>query len=135
MDDVVCSVLWEFNRIAVVGLSDNPWRDSNYVATYLLEQGYLILPVNPHVSRVLGLKAYADLLSTPGPVEVVEVFRRADAIAGVVDQAIEVGAKAIWIEGGFIDAALAARTREAGLRVVMDRCMAVEHEKHLGIRK
>ena len=135
LDDVACSILWDFNRIAVVGLSDNPWRDSNYVATYLLDQGYVVLPVNPNVSQVFGLRSYADLYSTPGPVEVVEVFRRADSIAGIVDQAIGVGAKAVWIEGGYVDPVLAAHTCHAGIRVVMNRCMAIEHEKHMGIRR
>ncbi len=131
LDDTICVILREFNRIAVVGLSGKTWRDSNRVAAYLLRAGYTILPVNPGVDEVLGLKSYPDLYSVPRPVEVVDIFRRKEWIPALVDAAIEIGARAVWMQSGLEDEASAERARRAGLLVVMDRCMAVEHSLHL----
>jgi len=117
----------DMRRIAVVGLSSDPYRDSFNVARYMKSQGYDILPVNPNEREVLGLRAYPDLASLPEPPEVVNVFRRPEFVAQVVEEAIEVGAKAIWLQFGVIDMEAAHRAREAGLIVVMDRCIKVEH--------
>ncbi len=132
LDDVVCSILREFRRIAVVGLSDDPWRDSNYVAAYMMRHGYAITPVNPNVPLVFGRVACPNLRSAPGPIEVVEIFRRREYVSKSVEEAIQVGARAVWIEGGFADESVAEHARRAGLRVVMQRCMMIEHDNHLG---
>jgi predicted CoA-binding protein len=115
------------HRIAVVGLSSDTDRDSYRVARYLLRVGYEVIPVNPRETEVLGLRAYPDLKSLPEPPEVVDVFRRSEFVAQVVEEAIEVGAKAIWLQLGVIDYEAARRARQAGLLVVMDRCIKVEH--------
>lgn len=106
--------------IAVVGLSPRPERPSHYVARYLQEQGYRIIPVNPHLEEALGERAYPDLRSVPVPVDMVDIFRRPEHVAGVVQQAIEVGAKYIWMQDGVVDERAAALARDAGLSVVMD---------------
>jgi predicted CoA-binding protein len=114
-------------RVAVVGLSSNPSRASYDVARYMQRQGYDIIPVNPTETEVLGERVYASLSDLPEPPEVVDVFRRSEFVAEVVDEAIKVGAKAIWLQLGVIDEAAARKAREAGLIVVMDRCIKVEH--------
>jgi len=131
-DDVICSILRAYNHIAVVGLSEDPWQDSNYAAAYFMQQGYIVKPINPHVPEVLGLSAYPDLLATPGPVETVQIFRQNDFVSEIVEQAVAIGAKAVWIEDGLDDGASVARACNAGLRVVTHRCMMVEHDLHLG---
>ncbi len=113
--------------IAVVGLSPKPERDSHEVAKYLQDQGYRIVPVNPRADTILGEKSYPDLASIPGKVDVVDIFRRSDDVPPVVDQAIDIGAKAVWMQLGIVNEDAAAKAREAGLGVVMDRCMLVEH--------
>ncbi len=113
--------------IAIVGLSDKPDRDSFGVAAYLQRAGYRIVPVNPAVKEVLGEKSYAHLRDIPFAVDVVDIFRRPDAVPEIVDSAIEIGAKAVWMQLGVVHEAAAAKARAAGLRVVMDRCIAVEH--------
>src|SRR5712691_4956281 len=120
-------ILRELRRIAVVGLSDNPARPSFRVASYLRDQGYTILPVNPNLRDWQGLTAYAELRAVPPPVEVVDIFRRAEAAGEVVDEAIRIGAKAVWMQEGVVDEDAARRARQAGLLVVMDRCMLKEH--------
>ncbi len=132
LDDTICMILREYRRVAMVGLSGKPWRDSNRVAVYLQQQGYTILPVNPEISEVFGMKPYPDLLAAPRPVEVVDIFRRKEFIPAIVDMAIAVGAKAVWMQRGLEDEVSAKRARDAGLLVVMDRCMAVEHSLHAG---
>ena len=132
LDDTICMILRECRRIAVIGLSEKPWRDSNHVAGYLLRKGYTILPVNPEISEVFGIKSYPDLLAAPRPVEVVDIFRRKEFIPEIVDMAIEIGAKAVWMQLGLEDEASAERARKAGLSVVMNRCMAVERSLHSG---
>ncbi len=131
-DDVICSILRAYDHIAVVGLSDDPWHDSNYAAAYFMQQGYIVQPINPHVPEVFGLSSYPDLLASPGPIETVQIFRRNDFVPEIVEQAMAVGAKAVWIEEGLDDGATVARARNAGLRVVTHRCMMVEHDLHLG---
>jgi hypothetical protein len=114
-------------RVAVVGLSSDPQRDSYRVSRYMQSQGYDITPVNPNETEVLGVQAHASLRDLPEPPEVVNVFRRPEFVSEVVDEAIAVGAKAIWLQLGVIDYEAAQRAREAGLLVVMDRCIMVEH--------
>ncbi len=106
--------------IAVVGLSDNPARDSYRVSKYMQSQGYRIIPVNPMIEEVLGEKSYPDLKSIPEPIDMVDIFRRSELVGPVVDEAIEVGAKYIWMQDGVVDEAAAARARAAGIPVVMN---------------
>ena len=113
--------------IAVVGLSPKPERDSHEVAKYLQDQGYRIVPVNPRADNILGEKSYPDLASIPEKVDVVDIFRRSVDVPPVVDQAIDIGAKAVWMQLGIVNEDAADKAREAGLGVVMDRCMLVEH--------
>jgi len=115
--------------IAVVGLSPKPERPSYRVASYLKEQGYRIIPVNPQVKEVLGEPSYPELASIPEPVDVVDIFRRSEEVPEVVEEAIEIRAKAVWMQEGVINDEAAARAREAGLLVVMDKCMRKEHQK------
>jgi predicted CoA-binding protein len=119
-------------RIAVVGLSSDPGRPSYGVASYLKRAGYEIIPVNPSEKEVLGEKAYASLADLPEPPEVVDIFRRPEFVGEVVEDAIRVGAKAVWIQSGIINPEAARRAREAGLHVVMDRCIMVEHRMGSG---
>ena len=119
-------ILRAYKVFAVVGLSDRPDRPSHSVAAFLQQRGYRIIPVNPNLSKVLGEKCYPDLVSIPEPVEVVDIFRRSELAGPVVDQAIAIKAKAVWMQLGVINDAAAARAKAAGLEVVMDRCPAIE---------
>jgi predicted CoA-binding protein len=121
-------ILRSARTIAVVGLSTDPRRPSYGVARYLQRAGYRIIPVNPNVSEVLGERAYATLSELPEPVDVVEVFRRSEFAGAVVDEAIAIGAGAVWLQDGVVDEAAAERARAAGLDVVMDDCMMRRHE-------
>ncbi|MGA7731209.1 MAG: CoA-binding protein [Chloroflexia bacterium] len=116
-------------RIAVVGLSSNPSRASHDVSSYMQSRGYKIIPVNPAESEVLGERAYASLTDLPEPPEVVDIFRRSEYVGDIVDEAIKVRAKAIWMQLGVIDMEAAGRAREAGLLVVVNRCIKVEHAR------
>lgn len=118
-------------RIAVVGISDKPHRDSHRVARYLQAAGYEILPVNPLLTEVLGQKVFASLDEIAAPVDIVNVFRRSEEVPAVVEQAIAIGAKAIWLQLGVVHAEAAEKAREAGLEVVMDRCIMVDHAQLL----
>lgn len=113
--------------IAVVGLSDNPARDSQRVAAYLQAAGYEVVPVNPRVASVLGCRCWPDLAAIPSPVDLVQVFRRSDYASEVVDAAIEAGIPAVWLQDGVVDEQAAARAAGAGMDVVMDRCMMRDH--------
>jgi predicted CoA-binding protein len=126
---VEADILKSSRVVAVVGLSSNPERPSCRVASYLKRHGYRIIPVNPRESTVLGEAAYPDLSSVPGPVDVVDIFRRPEDVPAIVEQAIKIGAKAVWMQEGVVNEAAAARAREAGLLVVMDKCMRKEHIK------
>ena len=106
--------------IAVVGLSPNPQRDSHRVAKYMQGQGYRIIPVNPVIEEVLGEKSYPDLKSVPEPIDMVDIFRRSEYVAPLVDEAIEVGAKYIWMQDGVEDESAARKAQDAGLLVVMN---------------
>ncbi len=118
--DAVEEQLTKSKVIAVVGLSPRPERDSYGVAEYLQEQGYKIIPVNPTVDEILGEKSYPDLKSIPEPVDMVDVFRRSDTVPPVVDEAIEIGAKYIWMQDGVVHEESARKAEEAGVQVIMN---------------
>ncbi|HEX9097803.1 MAG TPA: CoA-binding protein [Candidatus Dormibacteraeota bacterium] len=126
--DPADKILRSARTVAVVGLSANPRRPSHGVARYLQRAGYRIIPVNPNVTEVLGERAYATLSELPGPVDVVEVFRRSEFAGAIVDEAIAIGARAVWLQDGVVDEAAAERARAAGLDVVMDDCMMRRHQ-------
>jgi len=115
--------------IAIVGLSPKPERPSYTVASYLKEHGYKIVPVNPQVKEVLGEPGYPELVSIPEPVDVVDIFRRSEDVPTIVEAAINIEAKAVWMQEGVINEEAAARAREAGLSVVMNKCMRKEHQE------
>ena len=119
--------------IAVVGLSDDPGRPSNAVARYMQTQGYRIVPVNPNHQAVLGESCYPSLLDIPPstPIDLVNVFRRPDAVPLVVEQTMQIGVRAIWMQEGVVDATAARKAESAGLTVVMDRCLLKEHSKYI----
>lgn len=118
--------------IAVVGLSSKPDRPSHQVAEYLRERGYRVFAVNPNEREVFGEPAFARLSDVPTPIDVVDVFRRSAYVPPVVDEAIAVGARALWLQIGVVDEDAAGRARSAGLDVVMDRCLKVEHARYRG---
>lgn len=125
--DDVRALLTETTTWAVVGCSPDPSRDSHRVAALLKREGFAVIPINPHAgSEVLGERCYASLRDVPEPVDVVDIFRRADQAGAHVDEAIAIGATGVWMQLGVIDEAAAERARAAGLRVVMDRCPAIE---------
>ncbi len=128
--DDALAILKDARTVAVVGLSPDPSRPSHVVASYLKRQGYRIIPVNPTVSEVLGERSYPDLRSVPEPVDVVDVFRRPEHVPAIVEEAIAIGAKAVWLQEGVVHEEAAQRARQAGLRVVMDRCMLKEHQRY-----
>jgi predicted CoA-binding protein len=125
-------ILETYKNIAVVGLSSQTWRPSYSVSRYMQTVGYRIIPVNPNETEVLGEKAYASLDDVPGPIEIVDIFRRPEFIPDVVEAAIRRKARVIWMQLGIVNEAAAARARAAGLEVVMDRCILVEHRAQLG---
>lgn len=124
-------LLQSARTIAVVGLSSNPMRPSNGVAEYMQRSGYRIIPVNPNETTVLGEKSYPRLEDVPEPIDIVDVFRRPQFVPDIVESAIKVGAKALWLQEGVIHDAAAARAQSAGLHVVMDKCILKEHRKLL----
>ena len=125
-------ILETCKTVAVVGLSPRPERDSNGVAAYLQEMGYRIIPVNPSATEILGEKCYPDLRSIPDPVDVVDIFRRAEEVPAIVDDAIKIGAKAVWMQKGVVSEEGASAARAAGLMVVMDECMECEVRGRVG---
>jgi len=127
--DTVQEIIETCKTVAVVGLSPQPNRDSYAVAQYLQSQGYRIIPVNPRVEEVLGEKSYPDLKSIPEPVDVVDVFRRPEEVLPLVEQAVEIGVRAVWMQKGVVNQEAAALARAAGLMVVMDRCLKCEVRK------
>jgi predicted CoA-binding protein len=128
VDTTVAHVLTSYRTWAVVGCSPSPQRDSHAIAALLQREGYRVIPVNPAVDEVLGERAYPALADVPAAeaIEVVDIFRRSAEAGRHVDEAIAIGAKAVWLQLGVIDEAAAARARAAGLQVVMDRCPAIE---------
>ncbi|MDA8125303.1 MAG: CoA-binding protein [Deltaproteobacteria bacterium] len=128
----VQKLLREVRTIAVVGLSDRPDRDSHRVASYLQGQGYRIVPVNPSQTEILGEICYPDLASIPHPVDIVNIFRAVPVIPGIVEEALRIGAKAVWMQLGLCHNASAQKARAAGLCVVQSRCLMVEHRRLIG---
>lgn len=127
--ETIKEIFAECKVIAVVGLSSSPMRPSNGVAAFMKKKGYRVIPVNPNESEVLGEKAVAHLSSIEEKVDLVNIFRRSDEVGKVVDEAIEIGTKAVWLQEGVIDDAAAKRARSAGLLVVMDRCWLKEYAR------
>ena len=128
-DNEIKSILEASHTIAIVGLSDKPDRDSYRVAEYLQTAGYRIIPVNPTVASVLGERSYGVVTEIPEPVDVVDIFRKSEAVGPAVEEAIVAGAKVVWMQLGVVNEAAAEAARAAGLQVVMDRCMKVEHRR------
>ena len=131
---MILSVLNRYKRVAMVGLSANPNRPSYFAATYLRDYGYEIFPVNPGQAgkEILGRLCYPDLASVPQPLEVVDIFRNPEDVPPVVEEAIRLGAKVIWMQLGVIHLEAAEKAKRAGLEVVMDRCMKIEHARFHG---
>ncbi|HEY6333206.1 MAG TPA: CoA-binding protein [Blastocatellia bacterium] len=126
-NEAIDSILDTCKVIAVVGLSSNPSRVSHAVSSYMRSNGYTIVPVNPNETSVLGEKAYSSLAEIPQNVDLVNVFRRSEEAGAHVDEAIGIKARAVWLQEGVIDHPAAKRARDAGLMVVMDRCILKEH--------
>ena len=125
--ETISRILEECRTIAVVGLSSDPSRPSNGVSNYMRRNGYRVIPVNPNETEVFGEKSYPDLTAVPEKIDLVDVFRRSDEAGKAVDEAIAVGAKAVWLQEGVIDRNAAQRALDAGLLVVMDKCWLKEH--------
>ena len=123
-------ILERYKRIAVVGLSNNTWRASYGVSRFMQTVGYHITPVNPNETEVLGQKAYSQLEEVPGPLEIVNIFRRSEFVPEIVDAAIRLGAKVVWMQEGVIHEEAAQRARAAGIEVIMDRCILKEQMKN-----
>ena len=126
------TILEQVKVLAVVGLSRRESRPGYYVPAYMYKAGYRIIPVNPYLKEAFGESAYPDLLSIPEPVEMVVIFRRSEDVPPVVDQAIEIGAKVVWRQRGIANEEAAAKARAAGLQVVMNSCVLVDHRRLLG---
>ena len=122
-------LLKKTRTIAVVGISSNPMRPSNGVSEYMKRAGYRIIPVNPNETEVLGVKSYARLEDVPEPIDMVNVFRRPEHVPELVESAIRIGAKSLWLQEGVIHNKAAQRARDAGLEVVMDKCLLKEHRR------
>jgi uncharacterized protein len=127
IDPKLGRILSTSKTIAVVGLSDRLDRPAYTVPAYLQQQGYRIIPVNPKLTEALGEKAYASLRDIPEPVDVVEIFRRPEDVPPIVQDAIAIGAKVVWMQSGIVNPAAAAQAEAAGLQVVMDTCMRATH--------
>ncbi|HQR06605.1 MAG TPA: CoA-binding protein [Gemmatales bacterium] len=128
-DSEMKQLLHNTRTIAVVGLSNKPDRPSHHVAAYLQSVGYRVIPVNPSVVSILGERCYPTLRDIPEPVDMVDVFRRSDAVSPIAQEAIAIGAKSLWLQEGVIHEQAAEEARAAGLQVVMDQCILKEHER------
>jgi predicted CoA-binding protein len=128
-------ILKSARTVAIVGASPDVERPSYRVFNYLREQGYRVIPVNPKFTAIMNETSYPDLGAIPEKVDVVDIFRRAEDVPPIVDQAISIGAGVVWMQQGVINEAAASRAREAGLQVVMDKCMRKEHLKMRGIQE
>ena len=131
-DKVMKEILLSAKTIASVGLSSNQEKESYWIVSYLKEQGYRIIPVNPTATEILGEKVYPDLESIPDQVDVVQVFRKPEDVPPVVDSAIKIGAKVVWMQEGIRHEGAAQKARDAGLQVVMDACMRATHRRLIG---
>src|SRR5450759_1172165 len=121
----------KYKTIAVVGISDDPTRPSNFVASFLEAHGYTIIPVNPKLTEWERKKCYPDLLSIPVKVDIVDIFRRSEAVPPIVDELIEIKAKVVWMQGVIVNEEAAAKVRRAGIEVVMDKCMKKEYVRYI----
>ena len=126
------AILRRYRRVALVGVSANPLRPSHFVAVYLANRGYDIVPVNPRAKTVLGRPSFPSLSAIPEPVDVVDIFRPPQFVPAIVEEAIKIGAKVVWMQFDIVHEEAARRAREAGLEVVMDQCMKVEHARFFG---
>jgi len=131
-DQMMKEILLSAKTIASVGLSSNQEKESYWVVSYLKEQGYHIIPVNPTATEILGEKVYPDLSSIPEKVDVVQVFRKSEDVLPVVNEAIKIGAKVVWMQEGIVNEEAAQKAREAGLQVVMNACMRATHRRLIG---
>ena len=131
-DNEMRDILLSAKTIASFGLSGNMEKESYWIVSYLKDQGYKIIPVNPTATEILGEKAYPDLESIPVKVDVVQVFRKSEDVPPVVDSAIKIGAKVVWMQEGIVNEAAAQKARAAGLQVVMDACMRATHRRLIG---
>ncbi len=134
VDDIegIRRILATYKTVAMVGLSANWHRPSNFAAKYLLDHGFTVIPVNPAYDEVLGQKCYPSLRDIPVPVEVVDVFRKPEDVPPIVEDAIAIGAKVLWLQLGVVNEAAQRRAEEAGLEVVVDRCMKIEYARLFG---
>ena len=129
VNENIPQILKSFKKIAVIGISNKPDRPSHYVSYFMKEHGYQIYPVNPGLDEVLGEKCYPSLSAIPDEVEIVDIFRRAEFVDEIVEKAIEVNAKVIWMQQGIVNENAAQKAIEAGLQVVMDRCIKTEYAR------
>ena len=134
MTDIVSlrRILTENKRVAMIGLSADWWRPSFFAAKYLLEHGFEVIPVNPKYDEILGQKCYPDLKSIPTPIDVVDLFQKAERVPLFIDDAVEIGARVFWMQLGVVNQDAAQKARGAGLEVVMDRCMKIEFARLFG---
>ncbi len=130
-DEAIRRILKSAKTIAVVGASTKPWRDSNSIMQFLIDQGYKVFPVNPKYSEVLGITCAPDLSSVPEKIDIVDVFRRPEVLDEIVDDALEVGVKTLWLQVGVVNETAAERAERAGLNVIMDRCIRIDHQRLL----
>jgi predicted CoA-binding protein len=128
-DKAIETILHTARTIAVVGASSKPWRDSGSIASFLAAKGYTVIPVNPAYKEVLGMKCYPDLTSIGSPVDIVDVFRNPREVMPIIDEAIATGAKTVWMQFGVVNAEAAQKAEQAGIQVVMDKCIAVEYRR------
>lgn len=131
-DTKLKEILSSAKTIASVGLSSNQEKDSYWVVAYLQEQGYRVIPVNPTATEILGEKSYPNLSAVPEKVDIVQIFRKPEDVPPVVDEAIQIGAKVVWMQEGISHEGAAQKAREAGLEVVMDACMRATHRRLIG---
>ena len=128
---IIDEILKDFHIVAVVGLSSNEERPSYGVSAYLKKHGYKIIPVNPNEDTILGERCYSSLLSISEQVDIVDIFRRSEDVLGIVDEAIKMGARVVWMQEGVVNEEAAVKARAAGLEVIMDMCMMKEHRRML----
>ncbi|NJK80865.1 MAG: CoA-binding protein [Chloroflexaceae bacterium] len=133
-DEEIHTILEQSRTIAVVGLSDDPSRPAYGVASYLQQQGYRIVPIHPDATIVLAEQAFPDLRSVPFPIDLVDIFRRAEFVGPHIEEAIDIGAGTIWLQLGIRNETATRQARAAGLKVVVDRCTKIEHMRLLGNR-
>jgi hypothetical protein len=128
-DNAVETILRKARTIAVVGASPKPGRDSRTIASFLAAKGYAVFPVNPVYQEVLGMKCYPDLTSIGSPVDIVDIFRKPNEVMPIIDEAIATGAKTVWMQLGVVNAEAAKKAEQAGIQVIMDRCIAVDYRR------